>query len=90
MVGFTDGEAKKISRIGGHGMRRKNWHGSRPESMFFELNTDRPDGEKKHAVAKRMRKMAAAIVIQMMMGINQPLHKNHVDEDASSNQNRKK
>ena len=22
MVGFTDGEAKKISRIGGHGMRR--------------------------------------------------------------------
>ena len=43
-------------------MRRKNWHGSRPESMFFELNTDRPDGEKKHAVAKRMRKMAAAAV----------------------------
>lgn len=43
-------------------MRRKNWHGSRPESMFFELNTDRPDGEKKHAEAKRMRKMAAAAV----------------------------
>ena len=43
-------------------MRRKNWHGSRPESMFFELNTDRPDGEKKHAVAKKMRKMAAAAV----------------------------